>query len=87
MASGSLAVAQEFHEFGIPVVGVPKTIDTDLSATAFTFGFDSAVACATNAMDRLHTRAASHERIMVLEIMGHTPAGLVCTPASPAAPQ
>ena len=70
---GSLAVAQQFHEFGIPVVGVPRTIDNDLSATAFTFGFDSAVACATDAMDRLHTTAASHDRIMVLEVMGrHT---------------
>jgi 6-phosphofructokinase 1 len=67
---GSLAVAQQFHERGIPVVGVPKTIDNDLSATAFTFGFDSAVACATDALDRLHTTAASHERIMVLEVMG-----------------
>ena len=67
---GSLAVAQQFHEFGIPVVGVPKTIDNDLSATAFTFGFDSAVACATDALDRLHTTAASHQRIMVLEVMG-----------------
>ncbi|QDS97923.1 6-phosphofructokinase [Adhaeretor mobilis] len=67
---GSLAVAQQFHEYGIPVVGVPKTIDNDLSATAFTFGFDSAIACATEALDRLHTTAASHERIMVLEVMG-----------------
>lgn len=67
---GSLAVAQQFHEVGIPVVGVPKTIDNDLSATAFTFGFDSAVACATDALDRLHTTAASHERVMVLEVMG-----------------
>ena len=67
---GSLSVAQQFHEQGIPVVGVPKTIDNDLSATAFTFGFDSAVECATNALDRLHTTAASHERIMVLEVMG-----------------
>jgi len=67
---GSLAVAQQFHEQAIPVVGVPKTIDNDLSATAFTFGFDSAVACATDALDRLHTTAASHERIMVLEVMG-----------------
>ncbi|MBM4000877.1 MAG: 6-phosphofructokinase [Planctomycetes bacterium] len=67
---GSLAVAQQFHENGIPVVGVPKTIDNDLSATAFTFGFDSAVACATDALDRLHTTAASHERVMVLEVMG-----------------
>jgi len=67
---GSLAVAQQFHEHGIPVVGVPKTIDNDLQSTAFTFGFDSAVECATNALDRLHTTAASHERIMVLEVMG-----------------
>ena len=67
---GSLAIAQQFHEFGIPVVGVPKTIDNDLSATAFTFGFDSAVACATDALDRLHTTAASHERVLVLEVMG-----------------
>jgi 6-phosphofructokinase 1 len=67
---GSLAVAQQFHEFGLPVVGVPKTIDNDLSATAFTFGFDSAVACATDALDRLHTTAASHGRNMILEVMG-----------------
>jgi 6-phosphofructokinase 1 len=67
---GSLAVAQQFHEHGIPVVGVPKTIDNDLSSTAFTFGFFSAVFCATDALDRLHTTAASHERVMVLEVMG-----------------
>jgi 6-phosphofructokinase 1 len=67
---GSLAIAQQLHEHGIPVVGVPKTIDNDLSCTAFTFGFDSAVACATDALDRLHTTAASHERVMVLEVMG-----------------
>jgi len=67
---GSLAVAQQFHEHGIPVVGVPKTIDNDLSSTAFTFGFFSAVFCATDALDRLHTTAASHERTMVLEVMG-----------------
>ena len=67
---GSLAIAQQLHEYGIPVVGVPKTIDNDLSATAFTFGFDSAVACATDALDRLHTTAASHGRTMVLEVMG-----------------
>jgi ATP-dependent phosphofructokinase / diphosphate-dependent phosphofructokinase len=67
---GSLAVAQQFHEVGIPVVGVPKTIDNDLSCTAFTFGFDSAVACATDALDRLRTTGASHQRTMVLEVMG-----------------
>jgi phosphofructokinase-like protein len=67
---GSLAIAQQLYEHGIPVVGVPKTIDNDLGATAFTFGFDSAVATATDALDRLHTTAASHERVMVLEVMG-----------------
>jgi 6-phosphofructokinase 1 len=67
---GSLAIAHQLHEHGIPVVGVPKTIDNDLGGTAFTFGFDSAVTCATDALDRLHTTAASHERIMVLEVMG-----------------
>src|SRR5687767_8222623 len=67
---GSLAITQQLYEHGIPVVGVPKTIDNDLAATAFTFGFFSAVACATDALDRLHTTAASHERTMVLEVMG-----------------
>jgi len=67
---GSLSIAQQFFEGGINVVGVPKTIDNDLGCTAFTFGFDSAVACASDALDRLHTTAASHERVMVLEVMG-----------------
>jgi 6-phosphofructokinase 1 len=55
---------------GIPVIGVPKTIDNDLSATDVTFGFQSAVDCATDALDRLHTTAESHERVMLLEVMG-----------------
>jgi 6-phosphofructokinase 1 len=67
---GTLTVAQRLHEHGIPVVGVPKTIDNDLSGTALTFGFDSAVACAMDALDRLHTTAESHDRVMVLEVMG-----------------
>lgn len=67
---GSLTIAQALYEHGIPIVGVPKTIDNDLEATVVTFGFDSAVACATDALDRLHTTAASHNRIMVLEVMG-----------------
>ena len=67
---GSLAIAQQMHEAGIPIVGVPKTIDNDLAATTITFGFDSAVACATDALDRLHTTAESHNRVMVLEVMG-----------------
>lgn len=70
---GSLSTALQFHEAGIPVVGVPKTIDNDLKATAFTFGFNSAVLCCADALDRLHTTAASHQRVMVLEVMGrHT---------------
>lgn len=67
---GSLTTAQQLFEAGIDVVGVPKTIDNDLEATATTFGFDSAVACVANSLDRLHTTATSHKRVMVLEVMG-----------------
>jgi len=67
---GSLTIAQQLFEGGVPVVGVPKTIDNDLEATIITFGFDSAVHCATDALDRLHTTAESHNRVMVLELMG-----------------
>ena len=67
---GSLTIAHQMHEYGIPIVGVPKTIDNDLAATTMTFGFDSAVACATDALDRLHTTAESHNRVLVLEVMG-----------------
>jgi len=67
---GSLSISQQLFDYGIPVVGVPKTIDNDLEGTLFTFGFDSAVSCATDALDRLHTTAESHNRAMVLEVMG-----------------
>jgi ATP-dependent phosphofructokinase / diphosphate-dependent phosphofructokinase len=67
---GSLSIGQQFHEFGIPIIGVPKTIDNDLEGTLWTFGFDSAVTCATDAIDRLKTTAESHRRVMVLEVMG-----------------
>src|SRR6266403_1203863 len=67
---GSLSIAQQLFEYGIPLVGVPKTIDNDLEGTLFTFGFDSAESCATDALDRLHTTAESHNRVMVLEVMG-----------------
>ena len=67
---GSLTTADQMYDNGIGVVGVPKTIDNDLSATAMTFGFDSAVQCVADALDRLHTTAASHKRVMVLEVMG-----------------
>src|SRR3954463_12666119 len=62
--------ARLYEEHGLPVVGVPKTIDNDLSATDYTFGFDTAVAVATEAIDRLHTTAESHNRVMVVEVMG-----------------
>jgi phosphofructokinase-like protein len=70
----TLGVAARLHtEHGIPVVGVPKTIDNDLSGTDYTFGFDTAVSIATEAIDRLHTTAESHNRVMVVEVMGrHT---------------
>ena len=67
---GSLSIALQLFEHGVPIVGVPKTIDNDLEGTLMTFGFDSAVACATDALDRLHTTAESHNRVMVLEVMG-----------------
>jgi 6-phosphofructokinase 1 len=70
----TLGVAARLHaEHELPVVGVPKTIDNDLSATDYTFGFDTAVSIATEAIDRLHTTAESHNRVMVVEVMGrHT---------------
>ncbi len=67
---GTLTIAQQFFEAGTTIVGVPKTIDNDLQATVITFGFDSAVACATDALDRLNTTAESHDRVIVLEVMG-----------------
>ncbi|MGH3023496.1 MAG: 6-phosphofructokinase [Gaiellaceae bacterium] len=70
----TLGVAARLHEeHGFPVVGIPKTIDNDLSGTDYTFGFDTAVFIATEAIDRLHTTAESHNRVMVVEVMGrHT---------------
>lgn len=67
---GTLAIAEQFHKRGFPVIGVPKTIDNDLAATELTFGFMTAIDIATEALDRLHTTAASHDRVMVLEVMG-----------------
>ena len=67
---GSLAIAKQLHDLGLKAVGVPKTIDNDLSATDQTFGFDTALATATEAIDKLHTTAESHHRVMVLEVMG-----------------
>lgn len=67
---GSMRIAHRFGEKGIPVVGVPKTIDNDLSGTVITFGFDTAVSVATDALDRLHSTAEAHERVFVVEVMG-----------------
>jgi phosphofructokinase-like protein len=67
---GSLSIGKELFEKGLPVVGVPKTIDNDLSATDQTFGFDTALNTATEAIDKLHTTAESHHRVMILEVMG-----------------
>ncbi|PWN03554.1 6-phosphofructokinase [Nocardioides silvaticus] len=66
----TLGVATKLAELGVDVVGVPKTIDNDLSGTDFTFGFDTAVNIATEAIDRLHTTAESHHRVLVVEVMG-----------------
>ncbi len=67
---GTLAIAHELHQLGLPLVGVPKTIDNDIVETTNTFGFDTAIAFATDAIDRLHTTAESHHRVMVVEVMG-----------------
>ncbi len=68
---GTMRIAADLMDrTGVPVVGVPKTIDNDLSATDLTFGFQSAVDCATDALDRLHSTAEAHDRVLVLEVMG-----------------
>jgi ATP-dependent phosphofructokinase / diphosphate-dependent phosphofructokinase len=67
---GSLSIAHQFYLKGIPVVGVPKTIDNDIVGTTSCFGFDTAVSFAADAIDRLHTTAEAHKRIMVVEVMG-----------------
>jgi 6-phosphofructokinase 1 len=66
----TLGVATKLDELGVPVVGVPKTIDNDLNGTDYTFGFDTAVTIASEAIDRLHTTAESHHRVLVVEVMG-----------------
>ena len=69
---GTLFVSNKFHKEGVPIVAVPKTIDNDLRGTDVTFGFDTAVSIATEAVDRLHTTAQSHHRVMIIEVMGRT---------------
>jgi ATP-dependent phosphofructokinase / diphosphate-dependent phosphofructokinase len=76
---GTLGAATRLHaDYGLPVVGIPKTIDNDLAGTDVTFGFDSAVAIATEAIDRLHSTAESHKRVLVCEVMGRH-AGWIAT--------
>lgn len=67
---GSLAIAQRLYAKGMRIVGVPKTIDNDVPGTVYTFGFDTAVSTAIDAIDKLHTTAESHERVLVMEVMG-----------------
>jgi 6-phosphofructokinase 1 len=67
---GSLKIAQRLFQMGVPLVGIPKTIDNDISATDVTFGFNTAVTTATEALDKLHTTAESHHRVIILEVMG-----------------
>src|SRR5207245_3758045 len=74
----TLGVAHKLHGDGLAVIGVPKTIDNDLAATDFTFGFQTAVQICTEAIDRLHTTAESHHRAMVVEVMGRH-AGWIAT--------
>src|SRR6202049_2227714 len=76
---GAMTTAMQMQEAGINCIGVPKTIDNDIEATAMTFGFDSAVAMVMDAADRLHTTATSHKRVMVIEVMGRH-AGWIALP-------
>jgi 6-phosphofructokinase 1 len=67
---GTLKISEKLSKKGMPIVGIPKTIDNDVDCTDYTFGFDSAVATATDAVDKLHTTAQSHHRVMMVEVMG-----------------
>ena len=75
----TLSVAKKLFDNGVKVVGVPKTIDNDLAGTDFTFGFDTAVNVATEAIDRVHTTAEAHNRVIVVEVMGRDSAGWIAT--------
>ncbi len=68
---GTLGIAHRLYKKGVPIVGIPKTIDNDIRGTDVTFGFDSAASIATEGVDRIHTTAQSHHRIMIVEVMGH----------------
>ena len=82
---GSMSIAADFVQMGINCIGVPKTIDNDLYGTDVTFGFATAVMVATDALDRVHTTAASHHRVMIIEVMGRN-AGWIALHSGPAIP-
>ena len=82
---GSQTIALELFQKGMKIVGVPKTIDNDLSATEVTFGFDTALTTATDAVDKIHTTAESHHRVMVIEVMGRDAGWIALEPALPEA--
>ncbi|MEW6455532.1 MAG: ATP-dependent 6-phosphofructokinase [Acidobacteriota bacterium] len=67
---GTQSIGYKFHELGVPVIGIPKTIDNDISGTDVSFGFDTALSVATTSLDKLHSTAESHHRVMVMEVMG-----------------
>ena len=83
---GSQGIASELSRYGVRAVGVPKTIDNDLWGSDQTFGFDTALTVATEAIDRLHTTAASHDRVMVLEVMGRDAGWIALHSGSAAVP-
>ena len=83
--NGTNTTAARLQEEGLNVIGLPKTIDNDICRTDVSFGFHSAVDIATEAIDRLHSTALSHNRVMVIELMGHKAGWLACTRASPGA--
>jgi 6-phosphofructokinase len=76
---GTLGIASRLFQDSIPVIGIPKTIDNDIKETEITFGFDTAVQIATDGIDRIHTTAQSHHRIMIVEVWGTMQAGLLFT--------
>ena len=82
---GTLRIAHELCQKGAPIIGVPKTIDNDIGGTEVTFGFDTAVNTATEAIDKLHSTAEAHHRVMVLELMGRDAGFMPFMPGLPEA--
>jgi 6-phosphofructokinase 1 len=80
---GTLAAAGRVHDAGVPIVGIPKTIDNDVPGTDYSFGFDTALTTIVRAVDSLHSTAESHDRVIVVEVMGRTTGWLAVSSASP----